>query len=243
MVVIRNISKGFVMGKINRILSSLVIILLMACSRAPAQPAVSGPTATPPGSTAATLNTASPFPPESPTIEISPTAEDAGAATDTPAAGQENQPGEKNLLVASSPVFPYEIQANSPVYMPNFAHPEKACSWMGVAGQAFDHTNRPVINLVVEVGGTLNGTPVDLLGMTGTTKVYGPYGYEITLSNNVLNSMGTLWIHLLNLSGTPLTDQVSFDTHADCTKNLILINFKELGTNRLYFPFVGVGGQ
>ena len=120
---------------------------------------------------------------------------------------------------------PYQVQPNTPSYLQNFAHPDKACNWMGVAGQAFDKSGKPVLNLVVAVDGVVSGKAIDLLGMTGTAKAYGPGGYELVIGDKAVVSTGPMKIQLFDLAGNPLTDPFPFNTVADCKKNLILINF------------------
>jgi hypothetical protein len=117
------------------------------------------------------------------------------------------------------------VQPDTPSYLQNFAHPDKACNWMGVAGQAFDKTGNPVLNLVVVVDGVVSGKALDLLGMTGTARAYGPGGYELVVGNKAVVSSGPLTIQLFDLAGKMLTDAFPFNTVADCKKNLILINF------------------
>ena len=97
---------------------------------------------------------------------------------------------------------------------------------MGAAGQVFDKNGKPVTNLIVSVAGTLPSASIDMLGMTGLSKTYGPGGYEIVLTNSVVASSGTLFISVYNLAGTALTDAFPFNTMADCKKNLIIMNFK-----------------
>ncbi|HMD89426.1 MAG TPA: hypothetical protein VKF38_09715 [Anaerolineaceae bacterium] len=120
----------------------------------------------------------------------------------------------------------YIPQSTFPVYSQNFAHPEKGCNWMGAAGQVFDKNGKPVTNLVVSIVGTLPTSSVDMLGLTGLAKTYGSGGYEIVLSNTVVASSGTLFISIDDLAGNALTDAIPFNTIANCTKNLIIMNFK-----------------
>jgi len=120
----------------------------------------------------------------------------------------------------------FNVQANSPVYLQNFAN-NKGCSWMGVAGQAFNREGKPIKNLVVVVEGFIGETPVDQVALTGMAPAYGTQGYEITLASQVIATNTSLFITLYDLAGTPLTYPVMFNTFADCKKNLILINFQE----------------
>ena len=121
--------------------------------------------------------------------------------------------------------YPYSVQEGCPVYMPNFAHPDAACNWLGIAGQIFDPDQVGIKNLVVIAGGTLDGNPIDILQMTGSAPDYGAGGYELVLSSTVVASEGTIWIQVKDLAGTPLTSKIYIDTHEDCAQNLLLLNF------------------
>jgi hypothetical protein len=119
----------------------------------------------------------------------------------------------------------YLVQKGTPIFVQNFAHPSEGCQWLSIAGQVFDPSGNPVKNLVVNVTGTLNGHPIDLLGLTGQADQYGPSGYEIQLGTAPQASTGTLSIQLLDLEGNPLSEKIPFNTSADCTQNVVLINF------------------
>lgn len=99
---------------------------------------------------------------------------------------------------------------------------------MGVAGQVFSTAGKPVNNLVVVLEGTLDGQIVDKVGMTGLAKDYGAGGYEIVFSDKAAASSGSLFATLYDLSGNSLSYPVAFDTFADCKKNLVLVNFKQV---------------
>lgn len=162
----------------------------------------------------------------------------AGAveATSQPAAS----PVHIEMVTQPAPVFalpdavplaserrPYQLQPGSPAWLPNFIHPEAGCNWLGVAGQAFDAEGNPVTMLVVEVGGILSGNQIQSLSLTGVAPAYGPSGYEVHLGNRAVDSGSTLWIMLKDLSGKELSNRIYFDTFADCSRNLVLINFVE----------------
>lgn len=148
-----------------------------------------------------------------PTITLTPTITVTATRTFTPTA------------TATTAPKVYLPQATFPVYEQNFAHPEKGCNWMGAAGQVFDKNGKPVTNLVVSITGTLSSSSVDMLGLTGTSKIYGAGGYEIVFSNSVAASKGTLFISVFDLAGNALTDTIPFNTVASCKKNLIIMNF------------------
>ena len=98
---------------------------------------------------------------------------------------------------------------------------------MGVAGQVFDRSGKPILNMVVVVEGVLNNATIDMIGLTGINGAYGPGGYEIQLANAVINSSNTLAITLYDLAGSTMTYPLAFSTYADCSKNLVLINFNQ----------------
>lgn len=128
------------------------------------------------------------------------------------------------------PITNYAIQEGSPVALDaSVFHPELACNFMGVAGQAFGLDDAPISGLRVQVTGTLNGQNVDKLGLTGAASQYGPGAYyEIQLTDAPVASEGTLQILLFNDAGQTVSAATTFNTFAECTQNLILINFKEL---------------
>lgn len=121
----------------------------------------------------------------------------------------------------------YKTQLSSPAYMQNLAHPELGCNWLGVAGQVFDRGGMPAPNIVVVIEGTLNGTQVDLVGITGLPGLYAPGGYEIPFGNEAIDSANSLKITLYDLNGSVLSETYTFSTFADCSRNLIVINFQE----------------
>ncbi|MDK2981311.1 MAG: hypothetical protein PWQ55_1658 [Chloroflexota bacterium] len=124
--------------------------------------------------------------------------------------------------------MPYTLQVEAPVYIKNFVHTDAGCDWLGVAGQVFGEDGEPVINLVLVVSGTLNGSPLNLTAVTGIPEadVYGPGGYEIQLASQAVASSDSLNIQVYDLAGNALSAPYVFDTYAACTKNLAIINFK-----------------
>ena len=67
-----------------------------------------------------------------------------------------------------------------------------------------------------------------MLGMVGMVTTYGPGSYEFVLGDQPVDSTQALWVQLFDQAMLPLSDQVYFDTFADCDKNLILINFNQV---------------
>jgi hypothetical protein len=124
--------------------------------------------------------------------------------------------------------MPYEVQQGDPSYIKNIGHPDLGCNWMGVAGQATGMNGAPVVGLFVQVGGTLQGQPLERLGMTGTATQYGSGGYEFTLGDKLVASNDTLWVQLFDQGMLPLSEKIPFNTFEDCEKNLVLINFRQV---------------
>lgn len=124
----------------------------------------------------------------------------------------------------------YDIQVGSPYYITNLYYPEKGCQWMGVGGQVVDMSGAPVAGLIIRLGGQLPGLQLNppLLSLTGVAPNYGRSGYEFTLGQSPVASRESLWLQLLDQAGIALSKQFTFDTFAECEKNLIIINFKQV---------------
>jgi len=131
--------------------------------------------------------------------------------------------------LGATPAFSFVLQQGSPQTIPNIYHPELGCNWMGVAGQAIALNGGPATGLIVQVGGRLGSQVFESrLSLTGAVTQYGQGGYEIPLADKAVDSKGTLWIQLIDVSNQPFSDKIYFDTYADCQKNLIVINFKQV---------------
>lgn len=164
------------------------------------------------------------------TITPAPT---LGVATATPlktitAAPTSQPPSAKVTPSVSS--GQYKPQEGSPFYISAkaFQGAEQGCNWIGIAGQAFDADNSPRNNLVVVVDGKLGDKDINLTTNTGTAILYGPAGYEITIALKPQDSEDSLTIQLFSELGQPLSEKVSFATHAACEKNLAIVNFVEM---------------
>jgi hypothetical protein len=137
-------------------------------------------------------------------------------------------------VVYSNPVYYFPVilrgydayvQDGSPVYLPNFNHPEAGCNWTGVAGQIFGTDGRPLNGFTVVIMGTINGSPVSFNSVSGGAQGYGPGGYEIQLSTAPFASTGSLTVYLFNLSLKQVAAPLSLVTLQDCQANLIILNF------------------
>ncbi|HEY5571569.1 MAG TPA: hypothetical protein VIK64_01025 [Anaerolineales bacterium] len=131
----------------------------------------------------------------------------------------------------------YVVQPGSPRWLPNFSHPELGCNYLGIAGQIFDRDGLPAKMLVVEAGGVLQGTDLFALSLSGITQNFGPGGFEIILSDHVIESNDSVWVQVYDLQGLPLSERVFVDTLADCQRNLALVNFVEFSFSEVQTRF------
>jgi len=136
-------------------------------------------------------------------------------------------PPTQNLTPTATQVFAFSVQAGNPIAIQNVTHPELACAWLGVGGQAIDSNGAPLVQLIVSLGGEFAGQQVNEITLTGSAAQfgYGPAGYEFKLADAPAASNDDLYIQLLDQNGQPLSAQVFFDTFDSCDKNLILVNF------------------
>ncbi len=124
--------------------------------------------------------------------------------------------------------YPFQLRV-SPNRVPStIMHPDQGCNWLGVGGQVFDLQGSPLVGLTIQLGGSLNGKPINLLSLTGTATQYGPGGFEFNLGDKPVATTGSLWIQLLDQAGLALSDRVLVDTSNDCSQNLVLLNFKQV---------------
>ena len=119
----------------------------------------------------------------------------------------------------------YVIQEGTPFYLPAFSHPDAGCDWLGVAGQVFMPEGIEAIGLHINVGTEPLSDLHSLSAVTGEATAYGLGGYEIELSDLVSENNQTFWIQVTNEKGESLSEIFLFNTHEECGKNLVLINF------------------
>jgi hypothetical protein len=128
-----------------------------------------------------------------------------------------------------TPVYSFVLKQGSPQAIANIIRTDAGCNWTGVAGQAFSLSGSPVVSLIIQLGGSLNGQIIEpRLFMTGAAPEYGKGGYEFVLGDKPFASTDKLWIQLLDQSSLPMSDKIYFSTYDTCDKNLILINFQQV---------------
>jgi hypothetical protein len=159
------------------------------------------------------LPTRTPVPP---TLTASPTIVGAGTS----------------LAVASTPDkeanYSFAFQSDPSAIDASVLYPDRDCKWMGVGGQVVDLQGRPVTGITVQLGGTLNNKPVDLTSLTGLATKYGEAGYEFELAKEPVASKSTLWVRLIDQARLPLSARVYVETFAECGRNLIILNFRQV---------------
>jgi hypothetical protein len=130
-------------------------------------------------------------------------------------------------------------QSGTPVGIPNFVDPNRACNWMGIAGQIFDLNDEPMIGLVVRVVGTLEGNSFVVYGVTGGASKIGPGGYILQISDRPINSFDSVFLQVLDIGGNPITPRIQINTYDSCEKNLIIANVIETANQHsLFLPLI-----
>ena len=170
--------------------------------------------------------------PRSPTARPLPTT--AATATLTPPPEETLTPTATETVDLTPPATvqagaQFELQPGSPTHT---AHVE-GCSVMGVGGRVFDTQSAPIIGLAVRMGGELGGLDIGTLdSLTGSaTNLFGFGGYYFDLGDTPIASENTLWIQLIDASSeAPLSGQIFLTTYANCDQNLVLVNFRQVGS-------------
>ena len=172
--------------------------------------------------TATLQEASSPLPSSTPTRGLVPSGTSVAEITIAPSAT--TAAGSTITPVSSGMQFEVAVDHVSSDYY----HPEAGCNWMGVAGQAVDMNNSPVLYLAIHISGVIGGKVLDYISLTGTAPSYGPAGFEFYLGDKTLASSETLWIQLVDQQNLPLTEQVKLTTYNDCSRNLVMIRFKKV---------------
>jgi hypothetical protein len=134
-------------------------------------------------------------------------------------------PPTKTLTITATPKAPFS--ATVQYIASTIIHPDQDCKWLGVGGTVVDSSDAPMIYISIRLVGTLSGTPVNSVTVSGTNLNYGQSGWELPLGNTPSNSSKTLYVQLLDQSGLPLSDNIYINTYSDCSKNLVLVRFKK----------------
>jgi len=142
------------------------------------------------------------------------------------------------VLTSTSQII-YVVQPGTPVGIRNFVLPEAGCNWSGVGGQVFDQTGSPESGLIIKINGTVEGNPVLIFAVTGSSLQLGPGGYDFYLSDHPVATQSSLTLQLLDVTGFPLSGLIPLNTFTNCSQNLLLVNLvKKFLDNFHYLPFI-----
>ncbi len=153
-------------------------------------------------------------------------------ASPSPTARQMLPPTKTPVLKASATPaagnYPFVLQSQPSYAASTLFRPESGCDWQGAAGQIFDLKNGPVLGVQIRMGGNYNNKSVSQVTLSGLARSYGESGYEFQINTQPLNSKNTLFIQLFDQADIPISPKVYFETFADCSRNLVIINFKQV---------------
>jgi hypothetical protein len=134
----------------------------------------------------------------------------------------------------------YIPQPGTPVGIPNFVQPEQGCSWAGIGGQVFDLDGQPVSGLVVKVEGEIDGQEILLYSVSGGNTQIGPGGYLMKIADAPLASNGRLFLQVVNIDGTKISERIQLNTVPECNASLLLVNVRAIEfLNPIFLPVVG----
>jgi hypothetical protein len=124
--------------------------------------------------------------------------------------------------------FPFVLRTDPVGIDASVLYPNRGCRWSGVGGQVVDLQDSPYVGITVQLGGSMQGKYVNEYSLTGTATKYGEAGFEFALADYPFDSESELWVRLINQSNYPLSERIYFDTFADCSRNLIIINLEQV---------------
>lgn len=150
-----------------------------------------------------------------PTFTYTPTFSPTPTRTATPTAT-----GPTPTASRTQSAYSFTLQNEKPAYILNWAN-SAGCAWMGIAGQAFNMAEQPIQGYYVR----LEGGGLSFDAITGSKTAYGLGGYELYITDHVIETTNTYKVQLRDATGKALSDWYYVSTFADCAKNLIMVNF------------------
>jgi len=120
----------------------------------------------------------------------------------------------------------FSARENSPSYIEYGG----GCSGIFVAGNVVDINDRPVVLMTVRATGTIGEQTIDLDVLSGSHTEYSESGWEIQLSDQMINTSGMITIGLYAQGNKfdPISDLVVINTYDDCSRNLAVVNFVQV---------------
>jgi hypothetical protein len=124
--------------------------------------------------------------------------------------------------------MPFTLEGEPETLTSDLLRPGMGCDVLIIAGQVKDLKDDPVTDLTVHLYGELGGYEIDLYRIAGSETTYGESGYEFVLEGLVVESEDTLFIQLVDTNDIAFSRPYAVRTYAECQKNMILINFKQV---------------
>ncbi len=106
-------------------------------------------------------------------------------------------------------------------------HPDLGCGWFGIGGSVNDAKNAPVLYMTLRLSGSVSGSVINSITVSGTALDYGPSGFEFKLGTTPVASDKLLTLQLRDQNGVAQASNVYVVTYNDCKRNLILVRFKK----------------
>lgn len=170
------------------------------------------------------------------TIEPSPTEENVPILSATSTPTQTLQPTATQtplptLTYTPTPTekpMPFVIKGTPEGYPNALLFPQYSCEeYLFIGGEILDLREAPVFGLTVKLGGTYNGSLVDLTSVSGEFPVYGQSGFGFAIENQRVRESG-LTIQLFDENGEPLSALTYLSITGNCDSNLLIVNYKQV---------------
>ena len=158
-----------------------------------------------------------PLPPPTATTDPSPTATSPPFPTATSVVINTPEP-----TLTPETALTFTAQKDTPSYLPYSG----GCTGLFIAGNITDIDDNPVMLMTVRASGTLGGDEILIEVLSGSNQDYTESGWEIKLSDTLINSSGSITVALYKQGAwEPSSEAVLIDTFNDCTRNLVVVNF------------------
>jgi hypothetical protein len=109
---------------------------------------------------------------------------------------------------------------------PDYISYSGGCSGLYIAGHITDIDHNPVMLMTVRAVGNLGGEEIFIEVLSGSNQDYTVSGWEIKLSDTLIDSTGAITLSLYEQGGwEPISEEVLVDTFDDCARNLAVVNF------------------
>lgn len=166
-------------------------------------------------------------PTNTPVATLTATVEPTATETSTPETPTETPTEVGPTETPTTTPVPFDLQAGSVAATTSWFH---GCDWMGVGGHVLDSDNTPLIGYAIQLGGELDGDPMEMEVLSGSaSEILGTSGYLFDLADHPIASEETLWLQLVDVSsGLPLSEQIFLTTYDSCSKNLLLVNWSKI---------------